>query len=344
MSEQYRKAGVNIAAGDAFVERIKVAAQSTHGPQVLGGIGGFAAHVALDLGKYKHPVLVTSTDGVGTKLRVAIEAKRVDTIGQDLVAMCANDLACSGATPLCFLDYFATGKLLPAYHATIIEGIATACRAIGCALVGGETAEMPGMYHGDDFDLAGFVVGLVERDAIINGQTMQPGHAVIGVASSGFHSNGYALIRQTIMQAGLARSAIFPGTDRTVADVLLTPTALYSPLVHTLLTQFALHGIAHITGGGLTGNIPRIVPPTCQVVIDWSHWKLPAPFAFVQQQTNMPDDELRTVLNCGVGLVLMVDAAHAAAICESCAAAGHAAHVIGHVAQRDTSDAAMVYR
>lgn len=338
MGTQYSKAGVDIAAGDAFVERISAAARRTHGPQVLAGLGGFAAHIALPEGM-RQPVLVASTDGVGTKLRVAIDAKRLSTIGIDLVAMCANDLACSDATPLFFLDYFATGKLLPAQHAPIVEGIANGCQAIGCALVGGETAEMPGFYHHGDFDLAGFIVGVVERDQLIDGRNIAPGQSLIGVASSGFHSNGYALVRRVVQQAKLALTDTFPGTDQTVADLLLTPTHLYHPLL-TALRGIALHGIAHITGGGMN-NIPRIFPNTCAAEIDWSNWELPAPCRFIQQQTGITDAELRTVLNCGVGLVLVVDAEQATAVCAAATNAGFPARPIGRIVPR--TDEPLVY-
>ncbi len=339
MSTHYTAAGVDITAGDAFVERIKSAVASTQRPEVLGGIGGFAALFRFDPSRYAKPLLVSSTDGVGTKLRVAIDCRRFDTIGQDLVAMCANDLACSGAEPLFFLDYFATGKLRPMHHAPVIESIARACKTIGCALVGGETAEMPGMYHDEDFDLAGFVVGVVDETTMIDGRTVQPGHVALGVASSGFHSNGYSLVRKVIGQAGLSRDATFPGLEQTVGDVLLTPTHLYSPLVAALQSQVTLRAIAHITGGGLTGNIPRVIPEACQVVIDWSSWERPIPFQFMQRMTNMADEELRTVFNCGIGLAMVLATDQVAAAQRIITQHGFHAWPIGHIAERGTGPA-----
>lgn len=344
MSDHYAHAGVNLSAADEFVARIGPYARSTTRPEVLAGVGGFAAHLALDLARYREPILVTSTDGVGTKLRVAIEAQRLDTIGIDLVAMCVNDIACSGASPLAFLDYFATGKLDPTYHAPIIAGIAAACRTVGCALVGGETAELPGMYPGTDFDLAGFVIGLVNRDQLIDGRSIQPGHVVIGIESTGFHSNGYSLLRHVLLEEhGLHLADRFPDLDASVGEVLLTPTALYSPLVSQLLTLAPVHGIAHITGGGLTGNIPRILPEACQVRLQWSSWALPQPFATIQRLAHLSDAELRTVLNCGIGLVVIVDATNTASMCAAATAAGFAAHVIGDIVARPSQGAAIVY-
>lgn len=304
MSEQYAKAGVNIETGDAFVEAIKESARRTQGPQVLGGLGGFAAYFLPDLSEYKEPVLVSSTDGVGTKLRLAIDARRFDTIGIDLVAMCANDLACSGAKPLFFLDYLATGKLKVKRHSKVVNGIASACEKIGCALIGGETAEMPGMYKSNDFDLAGFIVGIADRSKIINGHSVKPGQTLLGVASSGFHSNGYSLVRKIINEAGLGLNDIFPGTNQNVADALLAPTLLYNPLISAWQkSSLNIHGIAHITGGGLTGNVPRMLNEKCTAQINWGSWKLLEVFNFMQKSANMSDEELLKVFNCGVGLV-----------------------------------------
>lgn len=333
MSQAYTAAGVNIDAADRFVERIQRAAKSTLGPHVLAGVGGFAAHLTLPAGM-RSPVIVTSTDGVGTKLKVAIDARKYDTIGIDLVAMCVNDIACSGATPLCFLDYFAVGALQPEYHAPIIEGIAAACRTVTCSLVGGETAEMPGLYHGGDFDLAGFVIGVCERDQLLDGRTITPSDILIGVSSTGFHSNGYALIRKVVAEAGLGRRDPFPGTDHSVEDTLLRPTALYSPLTTQWCANGWVKGLAHITGGGLTGNVPRMLPDTCQAVIDWIDWPLPPEFRFIQEQARIADDELRTVLNCGVGLVAACAPAYAEALIADCATHGLTARPIGTIAAR----------
>ncbi|MBI4237480.1 MAG: phosphoribosylformylglycinamidine cyclo-ligase [Deltaproteobacteria bacterium] len=344
MSQHYARAGVDLGAADEFIARIAPHARSTTRPEVLAGVGGFAAHLALDLARYRAPIIVTSTDGVGTKLRVAIETATLDTIGIDLVAMCANDIACSGAAPLAFLDYFATGKLAPTYHAPIIAGIANACRTIGCALVGGETAELPGMYTGTDFDLAGFVIGLVDRDRLIDGHTIQPGQVVVGIAATGFHSNGYSLLRRVLLEEQrLQLTDRFPEMPASVGEVLLTPTALYSPLVAQLMTAGRIHGIAHITGGGLTGNIPRILPATCQMRFHWSRWTLPTPFAVVQRMAGLSDAELRTVLNCGIGLVVIVDAAFATTACETATAAGFAAHAIGEIVARPSNAEPIVY-
>lgn len=343
MTTQYRDAGVDIAAGDRFVASIAKAARATHRPEVLSGIGGFAAHFALDGARYRHPVLVSCTDGVGTKLKVAIECRRFDTIGTDLVAMCVNDLACSGAEPLFFLDYFATATLRPQWHTKVIEGIASACKTVGCALIGGETAEMPGMYHDDDFDLAGFAVGVVERDAIIDGRTIQPGDQLIGVASTGFHSNGYSLLRKICADQGLGWNTAVPGDDGTVGEWLLRPTALYPPLVHAARQRGAIRGIAHITGGGLAGNIPRILPGHCQARIPWTHWPLPPVMARIAQLGRLDAEELRTVFNCGVGLVLVVPATATADTVAACVAAGHAARAIGTVAPRPAHGPAIVF-
>lgn len=344
MSDAYARAGVDIATADQFVEMIAPLAAATTRPEVLSGVGGFAAHVALPMLNYRAPVLVSSTDGVGTKLHVAIETGRLDTIGIDLVAMCVNDIACSGATPLFFLDYFATGKLDPAYHAPIIAGVARACTAVGCALVGGETAEMPGLYRDTEFDLAGFSVGVVERDAILDGKKITPGDTVIGIASTGFHSNGYSLLRKLVREQQLSMRDPFPKMSQSVGDVLLTPTALYSPLVAALQAEALAHGIAHITGGGITGNLPRVLPDACCAVIDWSHWQLPAPFAVVQEWSGMQDDELRTVLNCGVGLIIVCAPANAARVMTAATAAGFGARTIGEIVARShANDAAIRY-
>jgi phosphoribosylformylglycinamidine cyclo-ligase len=343
MSQQYRKAGVDIDAGEALVEQIRGAVEATQGPAVLGGLGGFAAHIVPDLAQFPNPVLVTGADGVGTKLHLAIEAHALEGIGTDLVAMCANDIACSGATPLFFLDYLATGTLDPAYHGTVIRGIAQACQNIGCALVGGETAEMPGFYAGTTFDLAGFIVGIVNRDAIIDGAQIAPGHQLIGIASSGFHSNGYSHLRHVMTEQALSLESPMPGTDDTLGECALTPTQLYAPLIARLLPDLPIHGIAHITGGGLTGNIPRMFSTACRAVIDWHGWELPAPFAWVQRAASLPDEELRQIYNCGVGLVLSVPATHAPAVIEAAQATDFPARIIGEVAARAADGDPIVY-
>lgn len=334
MSDHYAKAGVDIEAGNQFVKRISAAAQATHGPEVLAGLGGFAAHFALDTHNYTQPTLVSATDGVGTKLRVAIDTGRFEGIGADLVAMCVNDLACSGATPLFFLDYFATGKLHPEQHAGIVESIANACQHVGCALVGGETAEMPGMYHGNDFDLAGFAVGVVERENIITGAAITPGNIVLGIASSGYHSNGYSLVRKVLQDANLAYSDTFPGTEHSVADMLLTPTTLYSPILSLMRETAPVLGIAHITGGGLVENLPRILPEHCAATINLNSWDIPTEHAFIQQQTDMSSTELLTVLNAGIGCTVVVDQQYAQRLCDVATKTGHTACPIGEITTR----------
>lgn len=343
MVKQYSEAGVDIERGDDFVEQIAAAAKQTYRPEVLSGIGGFAAHFALDTTRYRDPILVSCTDGVGTKLKVAIECRQFDTIGTDLVAMCVNDLVCSGADPLFFLDYFATGKIRPPWHTKVIEGIAKACKQVGCALVGGETAEMPGMYHGDDFDLAGFAVGAVDRPHIIDGSRIAPGHTLIGVASTGFHSNGYSLLRKLCADHGIGWNSPLPGESTTVGEFLLRPTALYSRLVQALRTEGPLMGIAHITGGGLHGNVPRILPDACQAVIPWNAWALPPAFDYFATLGKLNAEELRTVFNCGIGMVLVVPTETVATVLASCQQHGHGARVIGIIRKRPTNEPAIVF-
>ncbi|MBI2345484.1 MAG: phosphoribosylformylglycinamidine cyclo-ligase [Deltaproteobacteria bacterium] len=343
MSSRYLAAGVDIDRGDLFVRLIGKTARSTYRPEVLSGIGGFAAHFRLATDRYREPILVSCTDGVGTKLKIAIECGQPGGIGTDLVAMCVNDLACSGAEPLFFLDYLATGTLRPPFHARVIEGIAAACKTVGCALVGGETAEMPGVYQGDDFDLAGFAVGIVERKELIDGSGIRPGHTIVGVASTGFHSNGYSLLRKLCADHGLSWNTQLPDTDQTIGEALLSPTALYSPLVQALVARHRIAGIAHITGGGLTANIPRILPAGCQALIDWSHWELPPAMAYFAKLGGLSDDELRTVFNCGVGLVLVVPAADAEKSCGSCRKHGFHAISIGTIGSMDPAGPQIVF-
>ncbi|MGH8379021.1 MAG: phosphoribosylformylglycinamidine cyclo-ligase, partial [Gammaproteobacteria bacterium] len=282
----YRDAGVDIDAGDALVERIKPAAKRTRRPEVLGGIGGFGALVEIPVG-YKQPVLVSGTDGVGTKLRLAIESGRHDSIGIDLVAMCVNDIVVSGAEPLFFLDYYASGKLDVDTAASVITGIARGCEMAGCALVGGETAELPGMYQGEDYDLAGFAVGVVEKQKIIDGSQVAVEDAVIGLASSGPHSNGYSLIRKVLEVSSTKFNQQLGG--QTLIDVLLTPTRIYVKPLLALMEQIPLHALAHITGGGLVDNIPRVIPDGLSVTLETKSWPRPAIFDWLQQQGNIPE-------------------------------------------------------
>lgn len=317
----YRSAGVDIDAGDSLVERIKPHAARTRRPEMLGGLGGFGALTAIP-SRYKNPVLVSGTDGVGTKLKLAIDTKIYDTIGIDLVAMCVNDIIVSGAEPLFFLDYYATGKLDVDAAEQVIKGIAEGCYQAGAALVGGETAEMPGMYHGNDFDLAGFCVGVVERDEIIDQKLVKTGDVLLGLASSGPHSNGYSLIRKVLEVSGASLDSEFAGT--TLGRALLEPTRIYAKLVLQLIEQYqeGLHGLAHITGGGLTENLPRVLPDHTQANISLSSWQRPAIFEWLQTEGNIADDEMLRTFNCGIGMVLVVEASQAEAILKTCQDSG----------------------
>jgi phosphoribosylformylglycinamidine cyclo-ligase len=329
----YRDAGVDIDAGDALVERIKPAVRRSMRPEVLGGLGGFAALVEVPLGRYCRPVMVSGTDGVGTKLRLAIETGRHDTIGIDLVAMCANDVVVQGAEPLFFLDYYATGRLDVDVASQVIKGIVEGCLQAGCALVGGETAEMPGMYSGDDYDLAGFCVGLVEKDAIIDGTHTRPGDAIIGLASSGPHSNGYSLIRKLLAGSGAARDTELDG--RPLYDLLLAPTRIYVRAVLALLGELPVHGIAHVTGGGPTGNIPRVLPAGLEAVIDARRWQRPAVFDWLQRAGDIDEAEMYRTFNCGIGMTICVAAGDATRAIEILAAHGEKASLIGEVRSGD---------
>ena len=302
----YRDAGVDIEAGNRLVDRIKPHAKRTHRPGVLGGLGGFGALFELPLDRYRQPVLVSGTDGVGTKLKLALELRRHDTIGIDLVAMCVNDVLVVGAEPLFFLDYYATGYLDVEVAAAVIQGIADGCEQAGAALVGGETAEMPGMYGEGDYDLAGFCVGVVEKKRIIDGSRVAPGDVLLGLASSGPHSNGYSLIRKILAVGGAKLDQ--PFEDRTLGETLLAPTRIYVKPVLQLLTQVEIRAIAHITGGGLTENLPRVLPPRTKAIIDTSSWPLPAIFQWLQQQGGVAEAEMWRTFNCGVGMVIGVTA------------------------------------
>lgn len=300
----YRDAGVDIDAGDALVDDIKQIVRSTHRPEVLAGVGGFGALVGLPK-KYRQPVLVSGTDGVGTKLRLGIDAGRVTGLGQDLVAMCVNDVLVSGAEPLFFLDYYATGRLDPQVAAAVVRGIAQGCKLAGCALVGGETAEMPGMYADGDFDLAGFCVAVAERSKLIDGRRIRPGDVLIALPSSGPHANGYSLIRKILARSGARLDAVFG--RGVLADALLAPTRIYvNPVLRLLAAGLPVHGMAHITGGGITGNLTRMFPTHCAAVVDTASWGRPAIFDWLQDEGGVAEDEMRRVFNCGVGFVLVV--------------------------------------
>lgn len=312
-SLSYRDAGVNIDAGNAFVEKIKTSVASTNRPGVMGGFGGFGGCFELPE-NYKQPVLVSGTDGVGTKLKLAIDLNRHDTIGIDLVAMCVNDILVLGAEPLYFLDYYATGELNTEVAASVVEGIAEGCRQSNAALIGGETAEMPGMYGKGDYDLAGFCVGVVEKQNIIDGSKVKAGDVLIAIASSGPHSNGYSLVRKIIEVSQADINATFGESGGTLGDALLAPTRIYVKTIHQLLTKFDIHAMAHITGGGLLENIPRVLPENTQAVIDENSWQLPEVFQWLQENGNVELTEMYRTFNCGVGMVLIASADEADAI------------------------------
>ena len=327
----YRDAGVDIDAGDALVENIKPFAKRTMRPEVMAGIGGFGALCALP-GKYKEPVLVSGTDGVGTKLKLAFELKRHDTIGIDLVAMSVNDILTQGAEPLFFLDYFACGKLDVATATGVVKGIAAGCEQSGCALIGGETAEMPGMYPSGEYDLAGFAVGVVEKSKIIDGSTIEAGDAVLGLASSGAHSNGYSLIRRVIAEKNVDLSAKLDG--RPLSDLILAPTRIYVKPVLALMQKIPVKGLAHITGGGIVDNLPRVLAEGLTARIDGKSWPRPPLFSWLQQQGNVDEAEMLRVFNCGIGMVVIVAAEHAETAAATLRAAGETVWRIGSVAAR----------
>jgi phosphoribosylformylglycinamidine cyclo-ligase len=326
----YADAGVDIDAGNTLVERIKPAAKRTSRPGVMAGLGGFGALFDLKAAGYTDPVLVAATDGVGTKLRIAIDTGNVDTIGVDLVAMCVNDLVCQGAEPLFFLDYFATGKLELDQATRIIEGIAAGCEASGCALIGGETAEMPGMYEPGDFDLAGFAVGAMERGAELP-MGVTEGDVLLGLASDGVHSNGYSLVRRIVDMSGLAWGDKAPFVDDTLGPALLAPTRLYVKQALAAVRAGGVHALAHITGGGLTENLPRVLPEGLGAEIDLDAWDLPPVFQWLAQTGGMAETELLKTFNAGIGMVLAVDAARVDALTALLSAQGEAVHKLGHV-------------
>ena len=300
----YREAGVDIDAGEELVERIKPHVKRSMRREVLGGIGGFGALVEVPLDRYRKPVLVSGTDGVGTKLRLAIDTRRHDTVGIDLVAMCVNDVVVQGAEPLFFLDYFATGKLDVGVGERLIAGIVDGCVQAGCALVGGETAEMPGMYHGEDYDLAGFCVGIVEKDAIIDGSVTRAGDVVLGLPSSGPHSNGFSLIRKILQVAGADLNTSLDGVS--LVDRLMAPTRIYVKPLLRLIAELPVHGLAHITGGGLVENIPRVLPDGLEVVLERKAWRREAVFDWLQREGQVADAEMYRVFNCGIGMTIQL--------------------------------------
>lgn len=327
----YRDAGVDIDAGDALVERIKPAAKRTLRPEVLGGIGGFGALFEISR-KFREPVLVSGTDGVGTKLKLAFQLNRHDTVGQDLVAMSVNDILVQGAEPLFFLDYFACGKLDVDTAAQVVEGIAHGCELAGCALIGGETAEMPDMYPAGEYDLAGFAVGAVEKSAIIDGSTIHPGDTVLGLASSGAHSNGYSLIRRILERARPDFTADFHG--QTLGAALMAPTRIYVKPLLNLIRALPVKGLAHITGGGLVENIPRILRSDLTAILDRRQWPMPPLFHWLQKEGQVADAEMHRVFNCGIGMAVVVAAEHRQAAIDLLSAAGERVFDIGRIESR----------
>lgn len=334
----YKDAGVDIDAGNQLVEKIKGVAQRTRRPGVMAGLGGFGALFELPTG-YKEPVLVSGTDGVGTKLRLAMDLGIHDTIGIDLVAMCVNDLVVAGAEPLFFLDYYATGKLNVDVATAVVTGIGEGCEQAGCALVGGETAEMPGMYEGEDYDLAGFCVGIAEKSQLIDGSQVKAGDVLIGLTSSGPHSNGYSLIRKILEVSDADLSQ--PMGDTTLAKALIEPTRIYVKPLLELFKSVNVHALSHITGGGLQENIPRVLPDDCKAVIDTSSWTIPPVFQWLKAQGGVAADEMHRTFNCGIGMILAVAEEDATTTLEQLSALGETPVVVGHVASRNKDEEAV---
>jgi phosphoribosylformylglycinamidine cyclo-ligase len=335
-SISYRDAGVDIEAGDALVEQIKPFAKRTMRPEVLGGIGGFGSLFAVPQ-KFKEPILVSGTDGVGTKLKLAFELNKHDTVGIDLVAMSVNDILVQGAEPLFFLDYFACGKLEVGVAAQVIKGIAQGCEQSGCALVGGETAEMPGMYPAGEYDLAGFAVGCADKSKLIDGTTIAAGDVVLGLASSGAHSNGYSLIRKLIEKSGIDFESDFHG--RKFKDVVMEPTRIYVKSLLKLIEALPVKGMAHITGGGITENIPRVLPAGLTAEIKASGWQLPPLFKWLQAQGNIVPSELYKTFNCGIGMAVIVAKEHVAQARQLLEASGETVFEIGHIRAQNAGEA-----
>lgn len=341
-SLSYKDAGVDIDAGNQLVDRIKHVAKKTTRPGVLGGLGGFGALFELPSG-YKEPVLISGTDGVGTKLRLAMDLNKHDSIGIDLVAMCVNDLIVAGAEPLFFLDYYATGKLNVDVAEQVVTGIGEGCLQSGCALVGGETAEMPGMYHNDDYDLAGFCVGVAEKSELIDGSNVREGHALIGLGSSGPHSNGYSLIRKIIEVSGAdVNETLENGVS--IASALMQPTRIYVKNLLKLIADQPVHALSHITGGGLLENLPRVLPEGCKAVIETSSWDLPPVFKWLQKNGNVEATEMYRTFNCGVGMVVCVPQEAAEKSIELLSALGEEAWVIGSIESKGDAEEAVVLR
>ena len=340
----YRQAGVDIEAGEEVVRRIRPLARSTFRPEVLGDIGAFGGLFRLGAERYVDPVLVSGTDGVGTKLKLAFLMDRHDTVGIDLVAMCVNDIIVSGAEPLFFLDYLAVGELVVSKAEAIVQGIAEGCRQAGCSLIGGETAELPSFYQKGEYDLAGFSVGVVEREAILTGKKIQPGDAVIGLASSGLHSNGFSLARRVLLeQAELSLDSSLDGMDNTLGETLLTPTRIYVKTILPLIKDFSIHGLAHITGGGITRNVPRVLPQGCRADIRKNTWPIPPIFSHIQKFGHVEEDEMYRVFNMGIGFVLVVSADQEQAVIDRANALGEQAMGIGQIVEDPQRSPSVTY-
>jgi len=346
MSESitYREAGVDIDKADAFIKTIRPLVKSTYRTGVLGEIGGFGGLFHLNHGKYQDPVLVSATDGVGTKIKIAVLMNRHDTIGIDLVAMCVNDIIVHGAIPLFFLDYLAMGSLSPEIATQIVKGIAEGCNQAGCSLIGGETAEMPGMYKEGDYDLAGFVVGVVERNALIDGSDIGVGQRLIGIAASGLHSNGYSLVRKVLFERhGLQVTDEIPELGGTLGEEILKPTRIYAETVLNLLRDFPLSGISHITGGGLTDNVPRILPQGCQAVIDRDSWPVPPIFRLIKEKGSIPEEDMLRTFNNGIGLVIVVPQDQVGDVLLRLEGLNERGYVIGEITARKEGAPPLVY-
>ena len=329
----YRQAGVDIEVGNEFVRRITPLVRSTFRPEVLTDLGGFGGLFRFQASRYTDPVLVSGTDGVGTKLKIAFLMDKHDTVGIDLVAMCVNDVAVSGAEPLFFLDYFATGKLSIFKSEAILKGIAEGCRQAGCALIGGETAEMPSLYADGEYDLAGFAVGVVDRPNIVDGRSIRPGDAVIGIASTGLHSNGYSLARRVLFEdKGFTIDSRLSELDQSLGEALLTPTRIYAKQILALTAEFPIKGMAHITGGGMTENLPRVLPKDCSARLHRGTWPVPPLFSIIQKVGHIDEGEVHRVFNMGIGLVLIVEANLTEPIISRCTELGDCAFRIGEIA------------
>jgi phosphoribosylformylglycinamidine cyclo-ligase len=340
----YKDAGVDIDKAETFVQSIRTMVRSTYRTGVLGDIGGFGGLFHLDVNKYRDPVLVSATDGVGTKIKIAILMDRHNTIGIDLVAMCVNDVIVHGAAPLFFLDYLAMGQLAPGVATQIVEGITTGCRQAHCSLIGGETAEMPGMYQPGDYDLAGFVVGVVERDHLLDGSDIAVGHRLIGLASNGLHSNGYSLVRKVLFEhCGFSVSDHIPELGLELGEELLKPTRIYAETVLNVQRDIPISGLAHVTGGGITDNVPRILPKSCQAVLHRDSWPVPAIFRLLQDKGNIPVKEMLRTFNCGIGLVLAVDKKLVGDVLLRLQGLNEQAYVIGEIVERKNDAPALVY-